>query len=105
MAALTDLTKITRNEVWQEQPGQRALKCLDVNIELSSQGGLTNYVAASLFGLQTIEEVYAFRTSASVLVGAAPSYDRTKLVFYALETNGNPADVSVTVRGIIKGKE
>lgn len=78
---------------------------MDVNLVLSSQGGLTNNVPASLFGLTTIEESTLFRTSASVAVGTVPSYDRSKLVFLALETNGDPADVSVTVRGIIKGKE
>lgn len=105
MAALTS-SGVTINEVWYENAeGQRRLKCLDVNLVLSSQGGLTNNVPASLFGLTTIEESTLFRTSASVAVGTVPSYDRSKLVFLALETNGDPADVSVTVRGIIKGKE
>lgn len=96
---------VTVNEVWYSGDVQRGLKCLDVNIVLSTQGGLTNSVGASLFGLTTIEECSLFRDSSSVVVGAAPSYARNKLVFYALETNGNPADVSVTVRGIVKGKE
>lgn len=96
---------VTTNEVWYDGAVQRALKCLDVNIVLSSQGDLTDSVPASIFGLRTIEEVLWFRTSASVAVGAWPSYDRTKLVFGALETNGSPTAVSVTVRGVIKGKE
>lgn len=104
MAALTS-AGVTINEVWYTGDLQRQLKALDVNLVLSSQGGLTNSVAASLFGLTTIEECTLFRDASSVVVGAAPSYDRSKLVFYALETNGSPADVSVTVRGIVKGKE
>src|SRR5688572_3192765 len=104
MAALTDQTKITRNEVWKTGgTSGRRLKAIDVNLELSSQGGLTNSIAASLFGLSTIEEASGFRDSSSVAVAAGPSYDRTKLVFYAVETNGNPADVTGTFRGIIKG--
>lgn len=104
MAALTS-TGVTVNEVWYSGDIQRQLKCLDVNLVLSSQGGLTNSVGAALFGLTTIEECSLFRDASSVVVGAAPSYARNKLVFYALETNGNPADVTVTVRGIVKGKE
>lgn len=96
---------VTFNEVWGGGDIQRTLKCLDVNIVLASQGGLTNNVPASIFGLTTIEECSLFRDSSSVVVGAWPSYDRSKLVFGALETNGSPADVSVTVRGIVKGKE
>lgn len=106
MAALTS-SGVTINEVWYNGDKQRMLKCLDVTLVLSTQGSITtNTIAASLFGLNTIEECSAlFRTSTSVAVGAWPSYSGSLLVFGALETNGNPADVSVTVRGIVRGKE
>src|SRR5690242_9466245 len=104
MAALTS-SGVTINDVWYNGDRQRTLKCVDVTLVLSSQGGLTNYIGASLFGMSSIKESSGFRDSSSVAVATGPSYDGTKLVTYAIETNGNPADKSVTIRGVVRGTE
>lgn len=103
MAALTS-SGVTVNGTWKEAgTNSRLLLVKDVTLVLSSQGGLTNSVGADLFGMTKIVDCSLFRDSSSVVVGACPSWDREKLVFYALETDGNPADISATVRGIVKG--
>ena len=105
MAALT-ASGVTINDIWKGGGvSGRKYKYLDVTLVLSSQGGLTNYVGKDLFGLQTIEGSEGFRDSSSVSVGTGPSDDKTKLVFYTLETNGSPADKSATYRGIVWGLE
>ena len=103
MAAVAQ-SAVTVNDTWKGG-GTTSRRYLykDVTIVLSSQGGLTNYVGASLFGMTKIKRAYGFRDSSSVAVGAGPSYDESKLVFYTVETNGNPADKSATYRGIVFG--
>lgn len=104
MAALTS-SGVTVNDIWTEG-GRNGRKFLvkDVTLVLSSQGGLTNNIPASLFGMRTIKSARSFRDSSSVAVTAAPSYDGAYLVFYTIETNGNPADKSATYRGIVVGQ-
>lgn len=105
MAALTS-SGVTFNEIWKTgRTGTRYYKALDVTLVLSSQGGLTNNIPASLFGLSKITSAHGFRDSSSVAVGAGPSYDGAYLVFYTLETDGNPADQTGTFKGIIEGVE
>lgn len=97
---------VTKHEIWKQGgTSGRKYKYLDVTLALSSQGGLTNFVGRSLFGLRTIEGASLFRDSSSVVVVAGPSWDKTKLVFYTAETNGNPADKTATVRGVVWGLE
>lgn len=83
--------------------GARQLITKEVTLVLSSQGGLTNNVSATILGFRKIVSAAGFRDSNSVFVGAAPSFDGSKLVFYALETNGNPTDISATVKGLVTG--
>jgi hypothetical protein len=105
MAALTS-AGVTVNDTWKEGgTGGRRYLAKDVTLVLSSQGGLTNNIPASLFGMTTITSARSFRDSSSVAVYAGPSYDGAYLVFYTAETNGNPADKSATYRGIVVGKE
>lgn len=105
MAAMTS-SSVTIHEIWKSDgTSGRRYKYLDVTLALSTQGGLTDYVGRDLFGLVTIEGCGQFRTSASVVQGMAPSYDKTKLVAYVAETNGSPANVSATVRGVVWGLE
>lgn len=105
MAALTS-AGVTVNDVWKEgAPNGRKFKALDVTLVLSSQGGLTNNIPASLFGLASIKSARGFRDSSSVAVTAGPSYDGLYLVFYTVETNGNPADKTATYKGIVVGSE
>lgn len=103
MAALTS-SGVTVNDSWNESGNNnRKFRAKDVTLVLSSQGGLTNNIPASLFGMTKISSARAFRDSSSVAVYAGPSYDGSYLVFYTIETNGNPADKSATYRGVVVG--
>ena len=89
--------------------GHPKVKWADVTLVLSSQGGLTNNIPASLFGMTRILWAGQFRDTSSVARTFGPNYSTTAvgtlLVAYTVETNGNPADVSVTVRGTVFGYE
>lgn len=103
MAALTS-SGVTVHDSWNEGGiNARKFRASDVTLVLSSQGGLTNNIPASLFGFTKIKSARGFRDSSSVAVAAGPSYDGAYLVFYTVETNGNPADKSGTYRGIVVG--
>lgn len=114
MAALTS-TGVTNNGYYYD--GSRVSskhKVVDVTLVLSSQGGLTNNIPASLFGLTKITKAFSFRDASSNLYLAGPSWDGTTtglyLVFYAV-TNATdasrnaPADITATVRGKVVGIE
>lgn len=105
MAALTS-AEVTKHDIWKtDRTSSRYNKAVDATLVLSSQGGLTNNIPASLFGLSKITAAHGFRDSSSVAVGAGPSWDGAYLVFYTLETNGSPADQTGTFRGIVEGVE
>lgn len=102
--AVLGTSSVTKHDVWNEGgSNSRKFRAQDVTLVLSSQGGLTNNIPASLFGLTKIKSARSFRDSSSVAVAAGPSYDETLLVFYTVETNGNPADKTATYRGIVVG--
>jgi hypothetical protein len=103
MAAVAK-SAVTQNDAWNEGGNNgRKFRAQDVTLVLSSQGGLTNNVPATIFGLSKITSARSFRDSNSVAVAAGPSYDGLYLVFYTIETNGSPADKSATYRGIVVG--
>lgn len=112
MAALT-ASGVTIHDHWYEGgPKPRQMKVVDVTLALSSQGGLTNNIPASLFGMTRIIKAEGFRTASSVLVDLGPnltsSLNGTLLVAYA-RTNAtdadrnNPADITATCRGLVYG--
>ena len=114
MSALTS-SGVTINDIYMEGDFVNSKrKVLNVTLVLSSQGGLTNNIPASLFGLSAITEARGFRTSSSVKYDAGPSYDGTTagayLVFYDATnatdaSRNNPADITATVRGTVIGIE
>lgn len=105
MAALTS-SEVTIHEIWKSDgTSGRRYKYLDVTLDLTAQGDLTDYIGKALFGLVTIEGCGGFRTSSSVAVGTVPSYDKTKLVTYTAETAGTPAVQTAVIRGIVWGLE
>lgn len=55
-------------------------KVIDATLVLTGQGGGTNLIAASLFGLTTIDRVEGFRDSNGVAYVATPSYDGTGIL-------------------------
>lgn len=117
MAALTQSGVVINDAFKQGGTSGRKFKVLDVTLTLSSQGGLTNNIPASLFGLRRIIQAYGFRTTASVraefgpnLNSATPPLNGTLLVAYdntnATDANrDNPADLTGTFRGFIEGYE
>jgi hypothetical protein len=103
MAALTK-AGVTIHDSWNEGGrNNRKYRAHDVTLVLSSQGGLTNNIPAGLFGFTKVKDARGFRDSSSVAVTAGPSFDEAYLVFYTVETNGNPADKTGTYRGIVVG--
>jgi hypothetical protein len=104
MAALT-ASGVTINDWWSEGgTNGRKFKAKEVNLVLSSQGGASNTIAASLFGMTKIVQARSFRDSSSNSVIGFPSYDGTKLYFCTAETAGTPADQTATLRGVVVGK-
>lgn len=110
MAALTQ-SGVTINDVWTEASSGPVLKCMDVTLVLSTQGGLTNNIPATLFGMSRVRDCSnAVDSAASLLIIAAPSYDRTKVCIFQMTqatdaSRTAPADVSLTIRLIVKGLE
>lgn len=110
MAALTS-SGVTFNDVWYTGDTGPNMKCCDVTLVLSSQGGLTNNIPCTLFGMARVREVSNASDSAgSLLIIGAPSYDRTKVCIYQMTnatdaTRTTPVDVSLTIRLIVKGVE
>lgn len=102
---------VTFNDVWYTADTGPNMKCTDVTVVLSSQGGLTNNIPAALFGMRKIRECSSAVDSAgSLLLVAAPSYDRNYVCIYQLTnatdaTRTTPADISLTIRLIVKGVE
>ena len=102
---------VTINEVWYSTYTGRQLKFVDATIVLSTQGGLTNSIAASLFGLYRFRRTEPGVDSAgSLIYPTAPSYDRTLLCIYDLTnatdaTRATPADITKTIRVIVAGTE
>lgn len=108
-AFVASSTTLTTNEIWSTVAPRR-LKCVDVNLVLVAQGGLTNSIPASAFGLTTIEETLPARDSNSLVYVTGASYDRTKLCIYDVTnatdaTRSTPADITATIRVTVKGKE
>lgn len=65
-------------------------KVVDATLVLTGQGGATNQILASLFGLKSIDAVWLFVDSTGVAYLAAPSYDKTyiEVMQRAAITNG-----------------
>lgn len=73
-----------------------------LTITLSSQGGATNYIAASELGfVEIFESSHAIADDNSEAVATSPSYDRSKLFF--LDDAQEPVDVTDTYRLVVSG--
>lgn len=103
MAALTS-TAVTINGRYNtiaDTEGKRQV--VDATLVLTGQGGLTNSIAASLFGLSAIDSADVVDTDSNQLL-AGPSYDATLLVLSTTSaTTGAPTDITATVRARIRG--
>jgi len=84
-------------------------KVKQLELVLSSQGGATNYIAASELGFQKIlRSSIAQKSDNALACPTAPSFDGSKLFFYNLAqaTDANrddPADVTGTFKVVVEG--
>ena len=111
MAALANSAVTTLDSFLEVTiPVERRRTVKHVEVVLTGQGGASNVISASNFGFNTIFEVGPVQTDDnSEMIGAAPSYDGTKLFLYDLSNStatnhGVPADITDTVRFVIKGR-
>lgn len=108
MAALAS-SAVTINKSWLEQRlGSMQIKCREVTLVLTGQGGTTNTIPASVLGLTSIEEVSNAVSDGNTIYPCAPSYDGTAVIVSdaasATAANHiNAADLTDTVRLIVKG--
>lgn len=75
-----------------------------VRLVLTTQGGATNKIPAEVLNLTSIESATpAVASDNSLVIVAAPSYDKTFLLLKAAGTNA-PADYNgITVELVVKG--
>lgn len=87
----------------------KELSCRQVTLTLSGQGGTTNKIPASVLELSKIEQCSNFiKSDSAVIVVAVPSYDGANLLLADLAQGADanrddPADFSITIRGVVKG--
>lgn len=114
MAALTSASVTINGYYYLGLRPESKRKVINATLVLSSQGGLTNNIPATLFGLRAVTRAYSGRDSSSKFYPAGPSYDGTTtgiyLVFYDMTnatdaTRNSPADITATVRISIEGVE
>lgn len=109
MGAFSATGNLTVTSAWTNVASPKRIKQKYITIVLSSQGGATNYIAASELGLTKIFASSAAQKSDDAIAYlTAPSYDQTKLFFYNLEnatdaTRGDPVDVTGTFRLLVTG--
>tara|TARA_R110000787_G_scaffold9147_8_gene32176 strand:- start:923 stop:1240 length:318 start_codon:yes stop_codon:yes gene_type:complete len=81
----------------------RLFKCHHVTIALATQGGATNKIPASLFGMSRVTEVSnAVVTDDSIIYQTAPIISGTAIGIGAV-ASGIPTDVTKTVELVVKG--
>jgi hypothetical protein len=110
MAALTS-SGVTFNRIWYEgdRNSREVQKCVDVTLVLSTQGGATNNIPASILGLSLIYEGGIAVSSAELVFLTGPSYAQTLLQVYNIEVStdanrADPVDITGTIRVIVRGK-
>lgn len=96
---------VTTIETWKEG-GTNARKFLAkrVTLVLTGQGGATNLIPASVFGMSKIWSARDAITDGGTLLIACPSYDQANLLLFGLESDA-PVDITDTIRLTVAGKE
>jgi len=113
--AVAARSQVTVLKQWTEGgTNGRRLSARKVTIATSNdgtgQGGATNYIPASIFNLQSIEECSVGVQSDNRILLAAPSYDGSKLLLYDVEAGtdnlrSDPIDViNTTFTIVLKGQ-
>ena len=109
MATLAASAVTVRDSWYEGGVPTKKTKVKSLTLVLTGHGGATNTILASTLGFTTIREVSLVQTddNSAVYVGA-PSYDGTKLFLYDMSgatdaTRDAPADITDTVRCIVKG--
>lgn len=95
---------------WEDgtKQGKAINRVVEGRLTLTAQGGLTNNIPASVFGLRYIREADGGVASNNAAYLVLPSYDGTLLLVYDLTqaTDANratPADITATIRVTVKG--
>jgi hypothetical protein len=104
MANLAQSAVVKDDIYYEGGTSGRRNKVVHVTLTLTGQGGTTNKIPASLFGMSSIRRAHSFRDSSENILVASPSYDGTFLTLKAAGTNA-PADVTATVKGLVLGIE
>lgn len=101
---------VTIERSWTEAGvNGKDLSARQVTLVLTGQGGSTNKILATVLGLSKIEQAHAFvKSDDTKMYPATPSYDGSFLCLNDLTqaTDANralPADITATVRGVVKG--
>lgn len=110
MAAFTaSASTLTVEKGWAVVAAPNRVRHKLLTLVLSTQGGATNYVAASELGFtRLLGSGMAQKSDDAIAYLTCPSYDGTKLFFYNVEnatdaTRGDPVDISATVRVTVWG--
>src|SRR5262249_34738727 len=102
---MADLARsaITFNLDWKEQHSQPLFN-RDVTITLTGQGGTTNRILASVFGLLKFTKGGTFvKNDNSAIYVGVPSIDGSMLLLSPGAAPMVPADVTATIRGVVVG--
>ena len=109
MPALT-ASGVTVLKSWEEatKSGKVINRVVEALLVLSSQGGATNNIPASLFGLRYIREADGGIASDNKAFLVQPSYNGTLLLTYDLNqatdaSRNTAADITATIRVTVKG--
>jgi hypothetical protein len=108
---MADLTAaaVTIERQWTEGgTSGKEITCMEVTLVLPGQGGLTDKIPATLFGISKLEQAVGFRRDSNEAMMAAPSYDGANLILFNVETvtdadRGLAVNVADTIRGVVKG--
>jgi hypothetical protein len=102
-------TAVTINRAWTEAGlAGKDISCRDVTCVLTGQGGNTNLIGASALQLtQILNCTNAIKSDNSVMYAARPNFAGTAVLLVdltqATDASRIPADITATVRFIVKG--
>ena len=103
------VTAVTIERAWSEGGiNGKDLSARQVTLVLTGQGGTTNKIPASVLALSKIEQATNFILSTDLKVyTAVPDYAGANLLLVdltqATDANRIPADITGTIRGVVKG--
>jgi len=98
------IAKPTIEDIWSEgNTNGRKFKCVQALCVLSAAGATSGDIPASHFGLTKINQVTSARASDDNSVLLLPSFDGTQIYSYVAVAPSAPANLSKTIRVIVRG--